>query len=452
MKTQDVVRRAGRSLLQAKMRTVLTSLAIAVGAFTLTLSLAAGEGSRQYADKLIGSNVNPRAMFIVKDKALFDRGAQGGGLKEYNPDTTSLNGVTIKQLTQKDIDALRARSDLEQVQPAYQISAKYFMVEGSEKKYTSDLVTYDPTVIGEASSGSLPKLGDELTDGDVVLPQEYAATLTKNEASLIGKKVTLTIAKPASAPTKEDIDQILSTQGVTGLSSLAQTETKEVTLTIRAVAKKSSLAIATAAGLQVSGGQAREIAEYETKGTDSYQKYAATTALVREGYAPADVKKSLEKAGYPSQTAKDLQNLIFTIVNILQGVVIGFAMIALIASVFGIVNTQYISVLERTGQIGLMKALGMRGRDVARLFRYEAAWIGFLGGVIGATSAWALGTALNPWITKQLNLGDGNYILIFQWMSIAGLVVALMIIAVFAGYLPARKAAKLDPIEALRTE
>jgi len=453
MKTRDVVRRAGRSLLQAKMRTLLTSLAIAVGAFTLTLSLAAGEGSRQYADKLIGSNVNPRAMFIVKDKALFDRGgAQGGGLKEYDPDVTSLNGTIVKQLTQKDIDTLRARNDLEQVQPLYQISAKYFMVEGSEKKYTSDLVTYDPTVIGEASSGSLPKLGDELADGDVVLPQEYAATLTKNEASLIGKKVTLTIAKPASAPTQEDIDQVLSTQGVAGLSSLAQTETKEVTLTIRAIAKKSSLAIATTTGLQISGGQSREIAEYETKGTDAYQKYAATTALVREGYTPTDVKKSLEEAGYPSQTAKDLQNLIFTIVNILQGVVIGFAMIALIASVFGIVNTQYISVLERTGQIGLMKALGMRGRDVARLFRYEAAWIGFLGGVIGATGAWALGTALNPWITKQLNLGDGNHILIFQWLPIAALVVALMVIAVFAGYLPARKAAKLDPIEALRTE
>lgn len=130
----------------------------------------------------------------------------------------------------------------------------------------------------------------------------------------------------------------------------------------------------------------------------------------------------------------------------------GFGALAIIASIFGIINTQYISVLERTQQIGLMKALGMRGRDVSRLFRYEAAWIGFLGGIIGALLAWGLGALLNPWITETIGLGEGNYLLVFQLLPIAALVVALMIVGVAAGYFPARKAARLDPIEALRTE
>jgi putative ABC transport system permease protein len=98
-----------------------------------------------------------------------------------------------------------------------------------------------------------------------------------------------------------------------------------------------------------------------------------------------------------------------------------------------------------------MKALGMRKRDIKRLFRFEAAWIGFLGGAIGSLVAVALGTALNPWITKKLDLGDDK-LLIFQWQQILILIVALMFVATIAGLLPARKAAKLDPIEALRTE
>jgi len=139
-------------------------------------------------------------------------------------------------------------------------------------------------------------------------------------------------------------------------------------------------------------------------------------------------------------------------VNVITSIVAGFGVIALIASIFGIINTQYISVLERTSQIGLMKALGMRGRDVARLFRYEAAWIGFLGGIIGVTIAWILGTALNPTIAKALDLGEGTNLLIFNPVVAVGLVVLLIVIAIVAGFFPSRKAAKLDPIEALRTE
>jgi putative ABC transport system permease protein len=99
-----------------------------------------------------------------------------------------------------------------------------------------------------------------------------------------------------------------------------------------------------------------------------------------------------------------------------------------------------------------MKALGMRGRSVSRLFQFEAAWIGFLGGIIGSLIAVTVGTLLNPWITKTVGLSDGTNLLIFQPIPIAIMIVALILIAMTAGWFPARKAAKLDPIEALRTE
>lgn len=458
MKTFDIAKRAWRSLKNAKARTILTSLAIAVGAFTITVSLAAGEGARQYADKLISANVNPRAMFIVQDKTLFEGGAQASGLSEYDPDGSVVRaGVSIKQMTQEGVDALIARNDLEYVVPIYNPKIKYLTFEGNEKKFSATVTTYDSTVTVELSSGVLPESGKQLADTEALIPQSFVQTLidkgvAKNEQELIGKRIVMTATKATPTLSADQVAAAFARGGQAAVQALTAAETKDFTFVIKGIAKRSAAALTGSTDIQVSAESAKTISEYTTQGTDSYQKYVGVTALVRDGFKPDEVKDALVREGFAAQTAKDLQGVIFTIVNTLQGIVLGFGVVALIASVFGIINTQYISVLERTREIGLMKALGMRGRSVSRLFQFEAAWIGFLGGIIGAAIAASVGTALNPWITDTLDLGEGTYLLIFQPIPIGMMILGLILIAMLAGWFPARKAAKLDPIEALRTE
>lgn len=204
--------------------------------------------------------------------------------------------------------------------------------------------------------------------------------------------------------------------------------------------------------MQINNEAAKEVYDFSKHGTPEYGRYIAAMVYVRDDVDNAAVKSRIEAAGkYTSRSAEDIMGTLFNFINVLQGILLGFGALAVLTSIFGIINTQYISVLERTQQIGLMKALGMRRRDVGRLFKFEAAWIGFLGGAIGSGLAVIAGTVANPAISKALSL-DGISLLIFSPLPIAGVIVGLMVVAVTAGILPARKAAKLDPIEALRTE
>lgn len=461
MRTIDIARRAARSLRSAKTRTLLTSLAIGVGAFTIAVSIAAGEGARQYADTLIGSNINPRALFIVKDKSLFEGGglpSAGSGIREYDPNVgTTARGVTIELMTQAQVDELAARSDLENVVPTYAPEITYMVFGDSDKKFTADVAAYDSTITGEAAYGSLPVLGDPLPNGEIVMPEGFASTLVEQgvietEGDLIGDTVVITASRPTSSASPEELSQAFLTGGTAAVAALSQPDTREFSFTVRALSRQSATALVTGTSMQIPVTAAREISEFTTEGTPAYQRYVGVQALAVEGEDPVAVKEALLEDEFYAQTAEDLQGVIFSIVNILQGIVLGFGIIALIASIFGIINTQYISVLERTREIGLMKALGMRGSGVSRLFQFEAAWIGFLGGVIGAVVAVIAGTLLNPTITELLGLGEGNYLLIFQPLPLIGMIIVLMLVAMLAGWFPARKAAHLDPIEALRTE
>jgi putative ABC transport system permease protein len=267
-----------------------------------------------------------------------------------------------------------------------------------------------------------------LGDAEIVLNEDYAEALFGSAEAAIGKTIEFRVDAQATLG-----------------------ESKMVPFTVKAVSSASGLAFRAQGSQLITANAARDLYDYISEGTRNYDKFILASVRIDEPGNAQAVKEDLIAKGFEAQTSADILGTINTFIHVLQGILLGFGALAVLTSVFGIINTQYISVLERTQQIGLMKALGMRRRDVGRLFKLEAAWIGFLGGAIGAGLAVVAGVIANPIISEALSL-DGIYLLSFNPIAVAGVVIGLMIVAVVSGIAPARKAAKLDPIEALRTE
>lgn len=461
MKLRDTIRRSGRNLRSAKIRTLLTALAIAVGAFTLTLTLAAGNGVREYTSKLVKNNFDPAELIVGRDKEVSNNGAPLSEPKEYDESVSSLQfggggsgGVQVKRVTRADVEELENLPYVEEIRENYQINVRYVTRE-RQKRFTAAGEVYNPAQKPETAAGQLPESGD-IAEGEVLLPDSYLGALGfENAEAAIGQEIQLTVQRPFSPEAAEAALQSVQT-GATPDEAALQPQQQTVTLEIAAVTKRAATSIAV--GIQpllLNSEDARELYRFTTEGTPDYQKYLFVYARIKDGANDeklAAAQTDLESKGYHVQSSQDLQKTITQFVNILQIMVGVFGLITVIASIFGIVNTQYISVLERTREIGLMKALGMSRGGVSRLFMIEATWIGFLGGLLGILAGLALGTAANPLISKSLELGTGNQLLIFQPLQLVLLLAALMLVATVAGLLPARKAAKLDPIEALRTE
>lgn len=425
MKFVDTVKRAGRNLREAKIRTLLTSLAIGVGAFTITLSLAAGSGGRSFVEELVSANTNPRAVYVQPKQDSSIPGAPGaGGVQEYSdaPSVSYGGGFQLTLMKESDIAAISNIENVERVDPIYNLNAKYVTAEG-QKKYQAGLNTYDESITLEYAAGT----GDDLANNEIIVSEDYLKPLGFTDASsAIGKSIAVAVDNPLGVE-------------------------KLFNFTIAAVSKKSDLAVSGSSDLTINGPASKTVYEYSEQGTPLEKAYMGATVITSSEDAVSTVQSTLKDQGYMADTAEDLMSTIFTFVNVLQGILLGFGALAILTSIFGIINTQYISVLERTSQIGLMKALGMRNRDIGRLFRYEAAWIGFLGGAIGAGFAVVLGMVANPYITDALDLGNTQLLEFHVWQA-AFVIVGLVVVAVLAGIFPSRKASKLDPIEALRTE
>jgi putative ABC transport system permease protein len=196
---------------------------------------------------------------------------------------------------------------------------------------------------------------------------------------------------------------------------------------------------------QTIGSPAASATQYGT--ATAHFSASSTTAQI------AKIKSDLVAAGYSGTTVADQIGTFEAVINGIILVLNAFAVIALLAAGFGIINTLLMSVQERTREIGLMKAMGMSGSRIFALFSTEAVFIGFLGSAIGSIIGIVLGSIISRVLSHGLLSGlAGLQLIAFTPLSIAGVILLVMAIAFVAAVLPASRAARQSPIESLRYE
>jgi len=158
-----------------------------------------------------------------------------------------------------------------------------------------------------------------------------------------------------------------------------------------------------------------------------------------------------EKVGeedFTVQTPVQSLSAVNTILNIINIIVVGIASISLLIGGVGIANTMYTAVLERTKEIGTMKAIGAKNSDILQIFVIESGLFGLVGGIAGAI----FGVFLSFIVSTGANAAFGQDILAFQisWPLIIGAIGFSFLIGILAGLVPSYQASKLKPVDALR--
>ena len=150
-----------------------------------------------------------------------------------------------------------------------------------------------------------------------------------------------------------------------------------------------------------------------------------------------------EIVGVTAMTASSTMDMVSSITGTIEAVLGGVAAISLLVAGVGIINTMTVSVMERTKEIGTMKAIGAKSSDILAMFMTEAALTGVAGGLVGACFGFVLGDLI----------GDFVGINAAPTISLALMVVGFAVVtSVLSGLYPSWRASQLNPVEALRHE
>ncbi|MFZ1928230.1 MAG: FtsX-like permease family protein [Candidatus Sulfotelmatobacter sp.] len=191
-----------------------------------------------------------------------------------------------------------------------------------------------------------------------------------------------------------------------------------------------------------------------SRAAENQPSYSSVNVRVKNPSQIRDVEASIKKMGFNTfsilDATRSLQQF-FAVLDVFLGI---FGSLALAVASIGIVNTLVMAILERRREIGIMKAIGASDGDVKKLFFAEAGAMGILGGIVGVILGWAIGQVINLGTNvylKRQSLPPEHFWAVPWWLVAFALVFAFAV-SLISGLYPASRAARLDPVQALRYE
>ncbi|MEQ3553147.1 ABC transporter permease [Pseudonocardia nematodicida] len=432
MSPLDLLRRATVGAVRARARTALTVIAIVVGAFTLTITNGLGTGINRYISDTVDSLGASGVATVTR--AVDDAPADGPTAwdperLEAGPGFGPGGGMSeVEPITDDDLTTLAEVEGVTRVAPVVDLPVDYVR-RGEGTAYELSFGSAVPGARLQLEAGSQPD--DAVVAPQMVLPAEYLEPLGFAGAEdAVGAPVTLAVTDAAG--TRHETGAVVTGISGTGLGPNTSASANEALTT-------------ELDGLARTGLPAGE-----------EPRYAQATVWFDPSMSEQDLSALTERLADAGWTATTVEDLLGTFTTVIDGLVLvlnGFAVIALLAAGFGIVNTLLMSVQERTREIGLMKAMGLGSGRVFALFSTEAVVIGLMGSAIGTGLGVLAGTVLSDVLARG-PLADltGLTVIAFDPVALAAATLLVVGIAFVAGALPATRAARKDPIDALRHE
>ena len=456
MTFRDTLDLAFRNLSQAKLRTSLTTLGVSIGIASLAGMVSLGVGIQdQFVGRFTKSgmfdaiNVLPGSTGQIN----FGPGGRGSGRRGFgrNAATARAQAESDVPLQELNDDTLKQLAALPQVRDVYPtIRVPVELKYGGDSEY--QLAAGVPMSVqggGAFQSMVHGRFFASETEAACMLSLDFAKRINEaNPGGLVGQQLTLNYvssAAPAVVPGMPPTVQ--RTDAPCAIVGIVQNETGPFP------------GAGAVSALMVPMGKAKEIffstvaaAQVASRDPGRSRPYSSAVVKVRSPQDTQDVEEQIKKMGFSAFSLNDaLQGAkrAFIILDIVLSLI---GSIALAVSSLGIMNTMVMSILERTREIGIMKAIGGSDGDIRRIFLIEASAIGFLGGAAGIILGWVVGRVINfganIYIQRQGGT-PGNLFSLPLWL-IGSAIAFSVLVSLLAGSYPAARAAKLDPIHALR--